>query len=497
VGGGAQDAPLVGIVRGDGGAPLLPLLSLLRVNPAVVDDKNTRRTFSSRAKAWAEEARRGASVGGVTFLSNGFAGFGVGVYPFHVDGELVGALFVTGFLRESTETRDLISMRQEVTATGQESDVSQDDYDAIRRVSQRDELALGHLAGALGAAMRERLMHQLEDHGRAQASGSASEYYGMIGSSRPMKRLFALIDRAARSSSTVLVLGENGTGKELVARALHRRSARRDRPFIVQNCAAIPAELIESELFGHKKGAFSGAHRDREGLFETANHGTFFLDEIGEMDLTLQAKLLRVLQEGTFMPVGGSTYRKVDVRMVCATNRDLAAMVRSGAFREDLYYRINVITLSTPPLRAREYDLDVLIEHFLGKSAHRHNRPLKRLAPECMEVLRRYRWPGNVRELENEIERMVILSGEDEEIQASLVSPRISGAKPEEHAGFVSTQEMTMPEAVERLERAMILGELQRNGWNKTQAARALGVSRRNLIRKVAHYELEEEPEFT
>jgi len=303
-----------------------------------------------------------------------------------------------------------------------------------------------------------------------------------------MLKLFKTLQKISRSNSTVLIQGENGTGKELIARAIHSNSTRSARPFVAQNVAAIASELIESELFGHKRGAFSGATKDREGLFEVAHNGTFFLDEIGEMNIGLQVKLLRVLQEGTFLPVGGSEFRKVDVRVLCATNRDLKADVEANHFRRDLYYRINVIAVEAPALRHRREDVSLLAKHFLLAACHHHERPRKRLSTEALAQLEAHPWPGNVRELENEIERLVIMTGEEPIIEASDI--RLGGGT---RAGLdnMALADLSLPDAVESLERRLILEALRRTGWNKTKSAEELGVSRRNLIRKVASYELD------
>ena len=407
------------------------------------------------------------------------------------DGEEVGRVYASGFLPGRDEAQGEIALKQALRRAEIPSDrVESSWFDELPRLSRQQEGVLYHLLGALAGATEEAVAQCYDEVAQGGAPPEATSYEGMIGASPPMRRLFRLIDRVANTRSTVLILGENGTGKELVANALHRKSRRRDRPFVVQNCAAIPGELIESELFGHKRGAFSGAHRDRLGLFEVADHGTFFLDEIGEMNLSLQAKMLRVLQEGTFLPVGGSTFRKVDVRLICATNRDLQQMVRDGDFREDLFYRINVITLVVPPLRERSGDIPLLVEHFLARAARVHGTEPRQLAPETLSRLVAHEWPGNVRELENEIERMVILSGDEEVIGPESLSPRISGASPGPEA--FAMMDVTLPEAIERLERQMILRGLRETGWNKTQTAKDLGISRRNLIRKVARYEFEE-----
>ena len=317
---------------------------------------------------------------------------------------------------------------------------------------------------------------------------------GIIGRSPEIAELLRMMARVAASDATVLVIGENGTGKELVARALHQISRRANKRFVATNCSAFNDNLLESELFGHRRGAFTGAIVDKPGLFEVADGGTFFLDEVGDMSPALQVKLLRVLQEGTFMPVGGTEMRKVDVRIVAATNRDLAGMVKSGSFREDVFYRLNVVTLRVPALRERAGDIRILCDHFLARLAEREGRR-KRLSDACLSRLESHRWPGNVRELENEIERLWVLSGEGALIDEDLLSDAIRMSSVAPSAGPttksspspapLSLYAMKLPDAVETLERQMIDDGLSRARGNKTRAARELGISRRNLIRKV------------
>jgi two-component system, NtrC family, response regulator HupR/HoxA len=345
------------------------------------------------------------------------------------------------------------------------------------------ELMLGEAALDVAAALRERKPRPPPDEPPGQRTG----YAGIMGAAPAMQELYSLIDRIAPSDATVLVQGENGTGKELVARAIHVGSERRDRAFVVANCSAFNDNLLDSELFGHKRGAFTGAVVDKPGLFEVADGGTFFLDEIGDMSPSLQVKLLRVLQEGTFNRVGDTDMRKVDVRIIAATNRDLATMVADGRFREDLYYRIHVLSVMLPALRERREDVPRLVEYFLGR--HRLARP-KRLTPECAARLHAYPWPGNVRELENEIERLVVLAGDSATIEVELLSPRIRQWAPTAEAAQV-TDPSSLPAAVEALERKMIGAAMRRHGGNKTRAAEELKVSRRNLIRLVQKYELE------
>jgi two-component system, NtrC family, response regulator HupR/HoxA len=316
-------------------------------------------------------------------------------------------------------------------------------------------------------------------------------YDAIIGSSAPMQALYATLDRVSRSEATVLIQGENGTGKELVARAIHNGSNRADRPFVVTNCSAFNDNLLDSELFGHKRGAFTGAINDKPGLFEIADNGTFFLDEIGDMSPSLQVKVLRVLQEGTFNRVGDTETRKVDVRIIAATNRDLRGMVAAGQYREDLYYRIHVINLVLPPLRDRPDDVPVLVDHFLERQRRGAPRA-KTLSSSCVARLSAYPWPGNVRELENEIERLVVLSGDDGVIGEELLSPRIR-----QHSSGVAVpppqdDHRSLPAALESLERRMIVDALRRHQGNKTRASADLKVSRRNLIRLVQKYGLDD-----
>ena len=394
-----------------------------------------------------------------------------------------GAVVITGFMLNEEAAERLAALR-EAMPDHVEAKIDEGGGPLIPQLKRQDRRWVARagqeMARRLGAALSS-------DEIGVDAEGE--RFMGMIGGSRAMKRVFRDIAKVATSEATVLITGENGTGKELVARAIHRRSRRRDAPFLAVNCAAIPEDLITSELFGHVKGAFSGAHQDRRGLFEAADGGTLLLDEIGDMDPMLQTKLLRVLQEGTLVRVGDTEVRRVDVRVLCATNCDLEKEVRSGQFRRDLYYRIRVIELALPALRARRSDINRLARFFLGRAARRHERGPKRLSQACMAALKAYDWPGNVRELENEIERLVILAGDEEVIEPALVSERIADSgEPEPTLAFEGYE---LPEALEWVEKTMILDGLQQTGWNKTQTAKNLGVSRRNLIRKVSKYELE------
>jgi transcriptional regulator with PAS, ATPase and Fis domain len=302
-----------------------------------------------------------------------------------------------------------------------------------------------------------------------------------------MLELFRLIDRITDTALPVVIQGESGTGKELVARAIHANGARRDRPFVGENCAAIPETLLESTLFGYVRGAFTGADHDTRGLFEIADGGTLFLDEVGEMSPAMQGKLLRVLQEGELRRVGSERTRKVDVRIVAATNRDLGRLVEEGKFRRDLFFRLNVAGVALPPLRERRDDIPLMVEHFLGKLAKRDGRAQpKAIDPAALARLSAYRWPGNVRELENEITRADALSGA--RIAAADLAPRIGAA---DEAGVMAAEDhdsLTMKPRVERLERSLVREALGRSGNNQTRAAELLGLSRFGLQKKLKRY---------
>jgi two-component system response regulator AtoC len=305
----------------------------------------------------------------------------------------------------------------------------------------------------------------------------------LIGSSPKIVEVYKLLARAAMSSSTVLVRGESGTGKELVARAIHQNSARKGKPFVAVNCGAIAENLLESELFGHVRGSFTGAVQDKRGLFEEASGGTLFLDEIGDLPIAMQVKLLRVLQEGEVRPVGGNETRKVDVRLIAATHRNLDELVASERFREDLYYRLKVISIELPPLRERLEDLPELVSYFLAKFAARNSRPVSHVSDEGMARLRAYAWPGNVRELEHAIERAVAMSN------STILFPEDFDLAPgTEHSESVTPTAVLADASLEDLEKNHILRVLQETQYNKSKASEILGIDRATLYRKAQRY---------
>jgi two-component system nitrogen regulation response regulator NtrX len=328
------------------------------------------------------------------------------------------------------------------------------------------------------------------EHGRLERENAAlreqiDQRTEIIGDSEPMRTLRAQIATAAPSNGRVLIHGENGSGKELVARAIHALSTRSERPFVEVNCAAIPEELIESELFGHERGAFTGAVARRRGKFETADGGTLFLDEIGDMSLKTQAKVLRALEEQAFERVGGRETLRVDVRVIAASNRDVPSLIAQGAFREDLFYRLNVIPIEVPPLRARKEDVPALVVHFIRVFCADNGKRLKTVAPAALTYFMTYDWPGNVRELRNMVERLVIMVPGDV-IGAEDLPPPLRAKT--EAAPAAPGDGKPLKEARDSFERAYILAELRAQDWNMTRTAERLGIERSHLYRKIRAY---------
>jgi DNA-binding NtrC family response regulator len=351
-------------------------------------------------------------------------------------------------------------------------------YDYLTKPTKIEELEiLVRKAAEKGQLLRDNTAL------RAHAPG-AGPFGGLVTRSPKMNEVLRMVERVAPTESSVLVLGESGTGKELVARAIHERSARAERPFVPIHCGALPREVLESELFGHEKGAFTGAVNAKPGLIELADGGTLLLDEIGDMEPDSQVKLLRVLETGTFFRVGGTRPRRVDIRLVAATNRDLTAAMRSGQFREDLFYRINTITLQLPALRERREDVPLLAQHFLETNA---TYGLKRLSPAALAALEAYAWPGNVRELLHVIERGVILCKGDEITPADL-PPEIAGA-----GGAVAgapPRAGSQAPTLEAMERQHIVATLRQVGGHRGKAAALLGIDPKTLYRKILGYQI-------
>jgi transcriptional regulator with GAF, ATPase, and Fis domain len=443
-------------------------------------------------------------------------GFDVVACPLILDEDFAGFLFVGGSIhapiaplgRESLlrKIRE-VAPATEGTPPAEGAPEGQSELElAIDRIPRLGALELEHLCDLLELGATEIQDYHATQKRREQASvahdlGGRYRFENIVGNASAMQAVFRLLEKIIESESTVLIQGESGTGKELIARAIHYNGPRGKRAFVVQNCSAFNDNLLESALFGHVKGSFTGAIKDKKGLFEIADAGTFFLDEVGDMSPALQVKLLRVLQEGTFTPVGGTEQRQVDVRVIAATHKDLHKLVERGEFREDLYYRINVIKVQVPPLRERMDDLPILLEHFLRKHFRARPGALRtrppRLSSEALSVMQSYPWPGNIRELENEIERCMVLGGEFEELPAELLSQRVQDvarAQPVLTRSALARsyeKSASLKDAVEQLERDLIHQGLIRTHWNKSQLAKDLGISRSNLIMKVERYGLD------
>ena len=419
--------------------------------------------------------------------------------PISFAGERQGSLFACGFLVEEKAGNARERAVGTVRALKLPVIEPEEAFESIQRIEAREVPRLADLmdttvdeidAYHAAVAQRERRIRDLQDEleGRYR-------FADIIGKSDPMRRLYDLLDKLVASDVTVLVHGENGTGKELIARALHFNGPRKDKQFVAQNCSALNDQLLESELFGHVKGSFTGATRDKPGLFKVADGGTFFLDEVADMSPAMQVKLLRVLQEGTFVPVGGTRPEKVDVRIIAASNQDLREAVLRHEFREDLFYRLHVVALEVPALRERLDDLPLLLDHFLDSIAQRTGKPRKRLHPELLAAFYEWHWPGNVRELENEIERLCVLAGDTEVIPPELRAPRPAKA-PASAAHLAALVQRglgsNLATAVGALEKELIETGLRETQGNKSRLAERLGVSRTTLIKKIREYGIAE-----
>lgn len=421
-------------------------------------------------------------------------GFDVGFFPIMIENDFMGTVVAMGFFKDGGDANRPTEVRERMAAFGASAEMIEQTIGKFKFLQDEDRT---HFTEVVGLVAEEVVTLHLEITRREdrirelnKELGSRYKYDSMIGKSKPMQALYGLLDKIKAADTTVLIQGENGTGKELIAKAIHFNSPRKGKAFVIQNCSAFNDNLLESELFGHVKGSFTGAIKDKKGLFEAADKGTFFLDEIGDTSPTMQVKLLRVLQEGTFTPVGSTEMRRVDVRIIAATNRNLKEMVEQGTFREDLYYRLNVINLRVPPLRERKEDIPLLAEAFLQKASEANGGAKRVLTRRGLEKLYDYAWPGNVRELQNEMERLVVLAGEETKILPEMLSPKILEAGEKSKVQGARLQGK-LKDALEDLEREMIKEGLRRTGWNKSKLAKELGISRAGLIMKVEKYGLD------
>lgn len=436
-------------------------------------------------------------------FDSGLPGIKVFACPIVLDGEFLGSVMVYPFISESSTASELDKIKsklQEWGATKEDAAIAINKLKKISIVEMDYIKELVELVSTEVSTFHEEISkRESRIHDLNSELGEKYRYHMMIGKSKKMQQIYHLLEKISSSESSVFIQGENGTGKELVAKAIHYYSPRKDAQFLAVNCSAFNDNLLDSELFGHVKGAFTGAIKDKKGLFEMAHGGTLFLDEIGDTSLAMQVKLLRVLQEGTFMPVGASSSKKSDVRLIAATNKDIKSMMAKGEFREDLYYRINVINVNLPPLRERKDDLQVLLDHFMSKKCGESGIPHKVLSKKCLEKLFDYPFPGNVRELENEVERLVVLAGDEKTVGPEHLSPRIlEHASAGSPASFLSSSGLkgvdingSLKVAMEELEILMIREGLKRTNFNKSRLAKELDMSRASLIMKVEKYGLD------
>jgi len=422
-----------------------------------------RKVVEQRAAVLAADARSDVGASASMLAANIVSTIGVPLW----DGDaIVGVLQV--------DNRDLPGMFKER------------DLDLLLLLAQ--SASLSFVRARLVSRLRVAEERQRNENSFLKQREQTRRFEGLIGEAPAMRRVLEQIRKVADTRVSVLVLGETGTGKEMVASAVHYWSNRREKLFVAQNCAALPENLLESELFGHRRGAFTGATEDKKGLFELAHEGTLFLDEMGDMPLSLQAKLLRVLQDGEVRPIGATQVKKVDVRIVAATNRNLEEEVKNGRFREDLYYRLGVFPIRLPPLRERREDIPILAGHFLTKYSAELGRQVQGFSQQSMELLQGYEWPGNVRELQNEVQRLLLQVEESEFVQAEDLSPRIR--KAENVLARVRPDKGTLRDMIEQVEKWILAEALRDHDHNKSATAKTLGITREGLHKKLRGYNM-------
>jgi transcriptional regulator with GAF, ATPase, and Fis domain len=418
--------------------------------------------------------------------------------PIRGDARVLGVLYLDNRLQQGAFTEDDLDLAE---LFADQASIALRNAKLLVGLRERNRqleesrLHVARLNEQLGRKVRDRDVELSVVRAELSRARGRYDYTEIVGASESMRRMFAHLDRVVESDLSVQIHGESGTGKELIARAIHFNGRRKDKPFVSESCAALPDSLLESELFGHTKGAFTGADRAKKGLIEEAHGGTLFLDEIGDMSPEMQKKLLRVLQEGELRPLGSTHSVKVDVRLLAASHCDLMELVTAGKFREDLYYRIKVLQVELPPLRERVEDIPLLADALLARAAREAQRPAPFIAPEAMAALTRYRWPGNVRELENEMRRMVVLGADvvgTEDLSPVILVRAGSGASA---GGPLLKPGDDLRAAVARFERDAIVGALERLAGNKSKAAQELGISRFALQRKLVKYGLAEPEE--
>ncbi|MCB0309375.1 MAG: sigma 54-interacting transcriptional regulator [Bdellovibrionales bacterium] len=408
----------------------------------------------------------------------------------HLDGEPIGIFRVGGFVSGKSDDLMIAKISEKVGHYVRGKNLSTElkslKFFSSEKIAVISNL-LSMLADEIGAYLKETV-----NETKTATEVDKFNYHGLITKNPTILEIIRQIKLIGNSQSSVIIYGESGTGKELVANLIHRHSPRSDKPFVTINCAALTETILEAELFGYKKGAFTGATTDKSGLFEVADKGTVFLDEVGEMSLSLQVKILRLIQEGTFMRVADTQTRKVDVQVISATHRDLRKMIELGKFREDLYYRLAVVELTLPPLRERSEDVPILVSHFVNYFLKKTNKNGITLSAETMKIFVEYYWPGNVREMRNEIERLIALSSSQSMLKPSDLSkkffyetyPEGLDIEDEEEEGFIKKM-------VDDFERNLLSKYLRKHKWNKTKVARLCGITRQGLNKKISKYKLD------
>lgn len=442
----------------------------------VDDEENIRRILSAMLESEGYEV---ATVATIAQAKEAFRTASVGVVLSDLKLEREDGLTLLKWIRDERYPCPVIILTAHGTVDSAVDAMKQGAFDYLTKPFERAEL--------MEVIQKAMLTYRLQQSHSVQTIASTPTTFPMIGQSAKIVRIFGLIEKVAPADSTVLITGESGTGKELIAQAIHERSARANHPFIKINCAAIPDTLMESELFGHEKGSFTGAVSSKPGRFELADGGTFFLDEVGEMSTEMQVKLLRALQDRSFERVGGLRTIKVDVRLITATNKDLELEVRENRFRKDLFYRLNVVPINLPPLRERPDDIPRLIAYFLKKFSERMQKPMPLFNPETLQLLTQFPWPGNIRELENLMERLVVM-GEHAVITPDQLPERIieyEEQRFQESQAVSGSLKDRVKDATRRIEKKAIEAALTDTDFNVTQAARRLNISRKGLQLKM------------
>jgi len=427
-----------------------------------------------------------------------YAGIQVLVVPLFSKEKYVGSMICSGMRLSKNDALHNIKMKK-LKMLGIKKSILEHTYNELNNLNDISDISKEYLLDFMKLVAKdvmelyEMLLEKEEAirrHEMLQEKIYKEKYKAIIGNSPIIKEVFDTLELIENYESPVLVEGASGTGKELLSVAIHYNSPRKDGMFVMQNCSAFSDTLLSSELFGHEKGSFTDATSFKKGIFETANGGTLFLDEIGEMDIKAQSKLLRVLEDGTFYRVGGSELKRVDVRVIVATNRDLKKLVEQGLFREDLYYRINTIHIVLPPLRERKEDIKLLVEHFLKTHTEIYNTEKKDISPDAIKKMEAYNWPGNIRELRNLVERLIILSGKNKTIESKHLPAEITTSsckKP--HVGNYR-KDLILRDALKFFERDIIEGKLRNFNWNKTTVSMELGISRASLNKKIEEYNI-------